>query len=82
MADREEGPNSYRVPIDKICESDWSFAAGRYKAVILLPPRITRNRQQFSQTCSNWKTQFFDRGTTFSRVCAAPDEKLANKASW
>jgi len=28
---REEGPNSYRVPIEKIKENDWSLAAGRYK---------------------------------------------------
>jgi type I restriction enzyme M protein len=32
-ANREEGPNSYRVPIEKIKEYDWSLAAGRYKAV-------------------------------------------------
>lgn len=31
---REEGPNSYRVPIEKIREHDWSLAAGRYKTVI------------------------------------------------
>lgn len=31
---REEGPNSYRVPIEKIKENDWSLAAGRYKPVI------------------------------------------------
>jgi type I restriction enzyme M protein len=31
---REEGQNSYRVPIEKIKENDWSLAAGRYKAVI------------------------------------------------
>jgi type I restriction enzyme M protein len=30
---REEGANSYRVPIEKIKENDWSLAAGRYKAV-------------------------------------------------
>jgi type I restriction enzyme M protein len=30
---REEGPNSYRVPIEKIKENDWSLAAGRYKLV-------------------------------------------------
>lgn len=28
---REEGPNSYRVPREKIKENDWSLAAGRYK---------------------------------------------------
>jgi type I restriction enzyme M protein len=28
---REEGPNSYRVPIEKIKENGWSIAAGRYK---------------------------------------------------
>ncbi len=28
---RSEGPNSYRVPIEKIRENDWSLAAGRYK---------------------------------------------------
>jgi len=28
---REEGPNSYSVPIAKIRENDWSLAAGRYK---------------------------------------------------
>jgi type I restriction enzyme M protein len=28
---REEGPNSYRVSIEKIHEKDWSLAAGRYK---------------------------------------------------
>jgi len=28
---REEGPNSYRVSIEKIKENDWSLAAGRYK---------------------------------------------------
>ena len=31
---REECPNSYRVPIEKIKENDWSLAAGRYKSVI------------------------------------------------
>jgi type I restriction enzyme M protein len=30
---REEGPNSYRVPIEKIRENDFSLAAGRYRAV-------------------------------------------------
>ena len=30
---RVEGPNSYRVPIEKIRENDWSLAAGRYKPV-------------------------------------------------
>ena len=30
---REEGPNSYRVPIEKIKENEWSLAAGRYKTV-------------------------------------------------
>jgi type I restriction enzyme M protein len=30
---RKEGQNSYRVPIEKIREYDWSLAAGRYKAV-------------------------------------------------
>jgi len=30
---REEGPTSYRVPIEKIRENDWSLAAGRYKPV-------------------------------------------------
>ena len=29
---RDEGPNSYRVPIEKIRENDWSLAAGRYRA--------------------------------------------------
>ena len=30
---RAEGPNSYRVPIEKIKANDWSLAAGRYKPV-------------------------------------------------
>lgn len=30
---REEGPNSYRVSIEKIRENEWSLAAGRYKPV-------------------------------------------------
>lgn len=30
---REEGQNSYRVPIEKIKANDWSLAAGRYKSV-------------------------------------------------
>ena len=30
---REEGANSYRVPIEKIKENDWSLAATRYKPV-------------------------------------------------
>jgi type I restriction enzyme M protein len=30
---REEGQNSYRVPIEKIRENDWSLAASRYKPV-------------------------------------------------
>ena len=30
---RVEGPNSYRVSIEKIRENDWSLAAGRYKPV-------------------------------------------------
>jgi type I restriction enzyme M protein len=29
---RADGPNSYRVAIEKIKENDWSLAAGRYKA--------------------------------------------------
>jgi type I restriction enzyme M protein len=32
-SNREEGPNSYRVPIEKIRENDWSLVAGRYKPV-------------------------------------------------
>lgn len=31
---REEGPNSYLVPIEKIREHDWSLAAGRYKPMM------------------------------------------------
>jgi type I restriction enzyme M protein len=31
--EREEGPNSYRVPIEKIRANDLSLAAGRYKPV-------------------------------------------------
>jgi len=30
---REEGPNSYLAPIEKIKENDWSLSAGRYKSV-------------------------------------------------
>lgn len=30
---REESPNSYRVPIEKIRENNWSLAAGRYRLV-------------------------------------------------
>jgi len=30
---REQGSNSYRVPIEKVRENDWSLAAGRYKTV-------------------------------------------------
>jgi type I restriction enzyme M protein len=30
---REEGPHSYRIPIEKIRENDWSLAASRYKPV-------------------------------------------------
>ena len=30
---REEAQNSYRVPIEKIHENEWSLAAGRYKPV-------------------------------------------------
>jgi type I restriction enzyme M protein len=32
---REEGPNSYRVPIEKIRGDDFSLAAGRYKTVTI-----------------------------------------------
>ncbi|CAN5752899.1 class I SAM-dependent DNA methyltransferase [soil metagenome] len=32
--EREEGSNSYRVPIGKIEENDWSLAAGRYKPLV------------------------------------------------
>jgi type I restriction enzyme M protein len=32
---REEGPNSYRVPIERIRENDLSLAGGRYKSVTL-----------------------------------------------
>lgn len=35
--DREEGPNSYRVSIERIKENDWSLAAGRYKPVTTKP---------------------------------------------
>ncbi len=30
---RDEGPNSYHVLIEKIQERDWTLAAGRYKSV-------------------------------------------------
>jgi type I restriction enzyme M protein len=30
---REEGPTSYRVPVEKIRKNDWFLAAGRYKPV-------------------------------------------------
>jgi len=33
--ERQEGPNSYRVPIEKIRANDFSLAAGRYKPVIV-----------------------------------------------
>jgi type I restriction enzyme M protein len=36
---RDEGPNSYRVPIEKIKENDWSLAAGRYKSVAIHPTK-------------------------------------------
>jgi type I restriction enzyme M protein len=32
---REEGPNSYRVSVEKIIENGWSLAAGRYKAITI-----------------------------------------------
>src|SRR5216683_16028 len=35
--DREEGPNSYLVSIEKIRENDWSLAAGRYRRVATEP---------------------------------------------
>jgi len=31
---REEGVKSYRVPIEKIKENDWSLSAGRYRSII------------------------------------------------
>ena len=31
---REEGPNSYCVPIEKIRENDWSLSAGRYRQAL------------------------------------------------
>jgi type I restriction enzyme M protein len=34
---RKEGPNSYRVAIEKIRENGWSLAAGRYKPVTAEP---------------------------------------------
>ena len=33
---RGEGPNSYRVPIEKIRTHEWSLAAGRYKLVTIV----------------------------------------------
>lgn len=35
---RDEGQNSYLVPIEKIKENDWSLAAGRYKKAIIIDP--------------------------------------------
>jgi len=32
---REEGPNSFRVPIERIQESNWSLMAGRYKPLVV-----------------------------------------------
>jgi type I restriction enzyme M protein len=32
-SEREEGPNSYCVPIEKIKKNDWSLATGRYKPI-------------------------------------------------
>lgn len=46
---REEGPNSYRVPVEKIKENEWSLAVGRYKPVTAelvshdTPPNILRD---------------------------------------
>jgi type I restriction enzyme M protein len=31
--EREEGPNTYRVPIEKIRKNEWNLTAGRYKPV-------------------------------------------------
>jgi len=42
---REEGPNSYRVPIEKIRENDWSLAAGRYKPVTAEPVHHDNSRR-------------------------------------
>lgn len=33
-SDRGEGPNSFRVPIGKIKNTDWSLASGRYRPVV------------------------------------------------
>jgi len=35
---KEEGPNSYRVSVERIKENDWSLAPGRYKQIIIVDP--------------------------------------------
>ena len=42
---RDEGPNSYGVPIEKIRENDWSLAAGRYKPVTAEPVHYDNPRR-------------------------------------
>jgi len=41
---RDEGPNSYRVSIERIRGNDWSLAAGRYKPVIV--EAVTHDKPQ------------------------------------
>ena len=63
---REEGPNSYRVPIEKIRENDWSLAAGRYKPVTTEAVNHDAPRK-FSATCSSSKTKSSGAVTPYSR---------------
>ena len=78
---REEGPNSYRVPIEKIQENDWSLAAGRYKPVTAeavnhdAPAGNSRRRAQAR------KRNHPARQLPCSHISARRNEALADKTA-
>jgi type I restriction enzyme M protein len=60
---REEGPNSYRVPIEKIRANGWSLAPGRYKPI----PAATVNHDPPADILADvlkLETEIIQRGKT------------------
>ena len=53
--DREEGPNSFRVPMEKIRENGWQLMPGRYKPVRLDAVKHDAARSRSWRTSSGWR---------------------------
>ena len=77
---REEGPNSYRVPIEKIRANDWSLAADAISRWRLTRWRTTRRRKSLATYLSS-NRKLLSAAIRCSRVSARTNEASANKAT-